>query len=78
MSDVEVKKYISSDPEIQHGKFCFRGTRIPVYIALELLEAGQTPKDVLEGYPRLTKKHIEAALHFAAEILKNREYAAFA
>ena len=78
MSDSEIEKYISSDPEIQHGKACFRGTRIPVYIILELLEAGQTPKEVLGGYPSLTKKHIEAALHFAAEILKNREYAAFA
>jgi len=78
MSDNEIKKYITSDPQIHHGKACFRRTRIPVYIILELMEAGQTPKEVLEGYPRLTKKHIEAALHFAAEILKNREYVAFA
>ena len=72
------KPLISSIHDICAGKPCFTGTRIPVYIILELLEAGMSWDKILRGYPSLTKKHIHAALHYAAEILKNQEYVAFA
>ena len=70
--------YINADINICHGQPCFRGTRIMVYLVLELMEAGETPKQIMKSYPQLTKKHIEAALHFAAEIIKNQEYVPFA
>lgn len=68
-----MNRYISSDTDVCHGKACFRGTRIPVYLVLELLEAGKTTRQILESYPQLTKNHITAALHFAAEIAKTQE-----
>ena len=71
------KALIASDPDICHGKIRFAGTRIPIYLVMEMLEAGESPQEILEAYPRLTLKHIKAALHFAAEILKNREYVSF-
>ena len=38
-----------------------------VYLVLELLEAGETPEQIIKSYYRkLTKKHIQAALHYAA------------
>lgn len=74
-----LEKYIIADPQVQHGKPCFRGTRIPVYVVLELLEAGVKPEEIVgkDYYPDLTLQHIQAALHFAAEYAKNQEYLPF-
>lgn len=71
--------YISIDPKTCHGQPCFKGSRIMVYLALELLEAGETPKEIIEkAYPQLTKEHIQAALHYAAEVIKAGEFISFA
>ena len=74
--DALLEKYVSVDPEIHHGKPCFRRTRIPVYVVLELLEAGLTPQQVIgpDYYPDLTLDHVRAALHFAAQYAKHQEY----
>jgi uncharacterized protein (DUF433 family) len=46
-----------------------------VYLVLELLEAGINPAQILKDYyPQLTKKHLEAALHYAAELIKDEQY----
>lgn len=77
-NNINIHEYISVDPAICHGKPCFKGTRVMVHMVLELLEAG-VPMDAIIGpdyYPQLTKKHIEAALHYAGELLKTRVYAA--
>lgn len=73
---INIAKYITVDPRVCHGKPCFKGTRIMVYLVLELLEAGVPIKEIIGAnyYPQLTKKHIEAALHYASELLKTREY----
>ena len=77
--DALLEKYVSVDPEIHHGKPCFRGTRVPVYVLLELLEAGLTPQQVIgpDYYPDLTLDHVRAALHFAAQYAKHQEYLPF-
>jgi len=50
-----------------------------VYLVLELLEAGVSPEEILKRYYRkLTKKHIQAALHYAAELMKTGESVPFA
>lgn len=49
-----------------------------VYLILELLEAGETAEQIIKSYPALTKSHIKAALHFAAELIKGEEYTVFA
>lgn len=74
--DALLEKYVSVDSQIQHGKPCFRGTRIPVYIVLELLEGGVSPQEIVgpDYYPDLTLDHVKAALHFAAQYAKNQEY----
>lgn len=78
MSEQNFMDYIVVDPKICHGQPCFKGTRIMVYLVLELLEAGETYEDILKSYPALTKESIKAALHFAAEMIKTEEYTAFA
>lgn len=76
---MNLEQYLSSDPQIQHGKPCFRATRIPVYVVLELLEGGVRPEEIVSEnyYPQLTLDHIRAALHFAAEYAKNQEFLPF-
>ena len=69
---------ITVDPKICHGQPCFKGTRIMVYLVLEMLEADETPEDIIRNaYPQLTKAHIQAALHYAAEAIKIGEFVAF-
>ncbi|MBI3305238.1 DUF433 domain-containing protein [Candidatus Parcubacteria bacterium] len=74
---MDMRAYISIDPHICHGKPCFTGTRIMVYLVLELLEAGVSVEEIIgpDYYPQLTRKHIEAVLHYASDLLKTREYA---
>ena len=68
-----IERYISVNPEICHGKPCFKGTRIMVYLVLELLEASATVTEIREAYPELTAEHVKAALHYAARVLEERE-----
>ncbi|MBU0694539.1 MAG: DUF433 domain-containing protein [Candidatus Omnitrophica bacterium] len=71
--------YITVDPHICHGQPCFKNTRIMVYLILEMLEAGETPTEIIQNaYPQLTKEHIQTALHYAAEVIKTGEYIPFA
>ncbi len=74
---MNITDYITVDPLICHGKPCFKGTRIMVHLVLELLEAGVSIEEIIEPnyYPQLTREHIQAALHYASELLKTREYA---
>ncbi len=68
-----MKNLIVTDPEICHGKPCFKGTRILVSEALEILEGGESIHDVVKSFPALTVKHVRAALHYAANLVNNEE-----
>ncbi|MBI4057234.1 MAG: DUF433 domain-containing protein [Elusimicrobia bacterium] len=41
-----------------------------VSTALELLEAGESVKEISEDYPGITPEHIQAALHYAAQVVE--------
>ena len=69
--------YIVSNAEICHGQPCFRGTRVLVSSVLEMLEAEQTYEQIIEAYPGLTTKHIQAALHLASQIIQGEHYIPF-
>lgn len=64
---------IEVNPRILGGKPVVRGTRIPVYLILELLSAGYYFKRILEAYPALKEEDIKAAVEYATKILKNEE-----
>ena len=55
---------ITIDPKIMVGKPVVKGTRIPVYVVLNLLGDGYTHKEIIEDYPDLTKQDILAAIKF--------------
>lgn len=57
---------ITVDPAICHGQPCIKGTRIMVYLILELLETGVTPELIIHDYyPQFTKQDIAACRHYA-------------
>jgi uncharacterized protein (DUF433 family) len=63
-ANIEIK------PDVMLGKPCIKGTRIPVYIMLKKLGAGETVDEILESYPQLTKEHLNAALEYK-DLLKS-------
>jgi uncharacterized protein (DUF433 family) len=68
---MELPKNIEIRPDVMLGKPCLKGTRIPVYLILEKLAAGESAEMILEAYPQLTKEHIVAALQYAAGLASN-------
>jgi uncharacterized protein (DUF433 family) len=63
----DINSYITSDVQIAHGKPVFSGTRIMVYLVLEMLASGESAESIIDSYPALTKEHIAAALSFASQ-----------
>lgn len=57
---------IEINPAVMLGKPVIRGTRIPVELIIRKLAEGATEADLLDGYPRLTREDIQAALTYAA------------
>lgn len=63
-------QHIVSEPGIMMGKPVVEGTRITVETILDDLGAGEPIEQLLEGYPRLTREGVLAALRFGAEALR--------
>ena len=51
--------------DVMGGKPCIAGTRIPVYLILQMLGADETEADILGAYPQLTHADIQACLQYA-------------
>lgn len=64
---------IELNPHILRGKPVIKGTRIPVYLILELLQADYDFQKILEAYPVLKIEDIKATLEYAAKIVKNKD-----
>jgi len=62
------------DEKILGGKPVIRGTRIPVYLIVELVANGLSIKDILKEYPELSEEDVKAALRYAASLLKRETY----
>lgn len=64
------RDFVGSNPSIMMGKPVIAGTRITVELVLEKLAAGETVEQILDAHPRLTREGIQAALAFAAQVLR--------
>jgi uncharacterized protein (DUF433 family) len=60
---------ISIDPAVMLGKPVIQGTRITVELILRKLGEGASEADLLDAYPALSRKDIQAALVYAANAL---------
>lgn len=62
---------ITVNPAIFGGKPIIRGRRLAVEHVLAMLEAGDTPETILEGYPWLERDDIRACLAYARRRIAN-------
>lgn len=75
---MNIRDYISCDARICGGDPVFKGTRIPVYLVLDLIEGGVSIPDIIRRYyPQLSEEAIKAAVHYASEIIKSAEFVPF-
>jgi uncharacterized protein (DUF433 family) len=64
---------IEVNPDILLGKPVIAGTRIPVYLILNLLAAGYNYDRIMQAYPGLTREDIEAAISYAEQRMRFEE-----
>lgn len=67
---------IEVNPDVLVGKPVIKGTRISVELIVEWMANGWSVDDVLAAYPHLAREDVLAALAFAAELLREEDYAA--
>ncbi|WP_238565083.1 DUF433 domain-containing protein [Thermococcus litoralis] len=65
-----IMKRVESRIGVLGGKPVIKGTRMPVYLILELLGAGLTIEDILKEYPELTREDVLEAIKFASKLAK--------
>ena len=63
---------ITVDPAVCHGQACIKGTPIVVAVVLDNLAAGVQRDELLKSYPALKAEDVQAALEYAAELVRER------
>ena len=71
---IDWHKHISVDPEIHHGEPCIKGTRIPVSIIVGSVADGMSFDEIIDAYPQLKKESVQAALAYAADIVRQEVF----
>ena len=71
---MDLEKRISIDPDVQHGKPCIQGTRIPVYMILEMLEHGLMINEILDEYPQIKEDDVKACIAFAKRFVEEKVF----
>ena len=74
---MKVAERIEVNPDILLGKPVIAGTRVPVYLVLNLLASGYSFERILEAYPGLTREDITAALSYAEQRMRYEEIRLF-
>jgi len=64
---------IEINPDILMGKPVIAGTRIPIYLILNLLVSGYDEERIIQAYPILTREDIRAALWYAEQRVRYEE-----
>ena len=63
------KRVVHRDPEILGGTPVFVGTRVPVKILFDYLEAGDSLEVFLDEFPSVSREQAVAALELAREVI---------
>lgn len=64
---------VTIDASQMGGVPCIRGLRIPVAAVVAMVADGMTRDEILGAYPDLEAGDIQEALHFAAEVVMERQ-----
>lgn len=66
------QNHIEVNPKVAFGKPVVAGTRIPVYMVLELVEADYTAQQIVaDFYPTLTEDDVRACIRYATNLTRN-------
>jgi len=65
------KDYIIADPDVLGGKPTIKGTRLSVEFVIQRLAQGWTENELLENYPRLTARHLQAIFAYLQECIED-------
>ena len=69
-------KDVESIPGKVSGAWVLKGTRMPVSIIFENLEAGANVNDIVEWFDGVDRKQVQNVIHFAAQsLMKPPSYA---
>jgi len=68
---IDWHKFISVDPEVHHGEPCIKGTRVPVSMIVGSIADGMSFDEIIGEYPQLKKESVQAALAYAADIVRH-------
>ena len=71
LEKMELPEHIEIRRDMMMGNPCLKGTRIPVYLVLEKLGAGEPTEQIPAAYPQLTKDRIIAPLKYAVALASN-------
>ena len=69
MPIINPRLVVHRDPEILLGTPVFVGTRVPVKILFDYLEAGDSLEVFLDEFPSVTREQAVAALELAREAI---------
>lgn len=63
---------IVAKPNIVHGKPRIAGTRIMVYLILDLLASGKTIEEIISDdyYPDITREDVLACIEYASDLMR--------
>lgn len=75
MNETELSEIITIEPGKRGGKPCIRHMRITVGDVLGWLASGMTQQEILDDFPELTERDIQACLLFAANRERRTLYA---
>ena len=64
------RERITVNAAVCHGKACIRGTRVLVSAVIDNVAAGASRDEILRSYPALRSADIDAALAYAAELVR--------
>ena len=64
----EISRTGRSEARVMMGKPCVKGARIPVYLLLQKMAAGETFEQLLAAYAQLTLEDLRACLEYAAAL----------
>ena len=68
---VDWRDHVEVRPDVLVGKPVIKGTRLAVELVLDLLAAGCTEVAILDNYPGITSKQVQACVAYAADVIRS-------